>query len=171
MRRNQRVRPAVRAAGPRQAVRRIGRPSGRRTGSALLVVLVVVTLLSLAAYSFSQLMVVEARATRHYSQDAQARELANSAVDYTAAMLGNPIEEVPNYYHNPGLFTQVPVVVSDDPVGEGWFSIVAPVESDIAARAVRFGLMNESARVNINAIVKYDMDEDLQRIFRCRCRT
>jgi type II secretory pathway component PulK len=137
-----------------------------RRGTALLVVLVVVTLLALAAYTFSEFMVVEARATRHYTQDAQARELASSAVDYAAALLGNPGDEDVNFYDNAGRFAAVPVVYSDDIDGEGWFTIIAPRESATGeVSAVRYGLMNESARVNINAIVKYELPEESQRIF------
>ncbi len=147
---------------PRRVDRR-----GRR-GSALLVVLVTVTLLALAAYSFSELMVSESRATRQFLQDAQARELANSAIEYVAAWLENPeVEEgtSPNYYHNPALLAGVTVVTADSPQAEGWFSVVAPAENDPASRTVRFGLMNESARINLNTLLNYDLDEVEQREF------
>lgn len=152
------------------------RPAGRspqhecvraRRGSALLVVLVVVALLSLAAYTFSELMVTESHASRQYYRDAQARELANSAVEYVAAWLGSPVVDegqTPNYYHNEAVFSGVQVVASDLPEGQGWFTVVAPVESDTLAGSVRFGLMNESARLNLNAIVNYEVDEDTQRM-------
>lgn len=136
-----------------------------RRGTALLVVLVVVTLLSLAAYTFSELMVVESRASRQFARDAQAGELANSAIDYVAAQIGNPeieIGDVPNYYHNPALFAAVPVVTSDVSEGQGWFTVVAPHEGD--ATSVRFGLMNESARLNLNTLLSYDLDSDTQRL-------
>ncbi len=135
-------------------------------GSALLVVLVVATLLSLAAYTFSELMVVESRASRQYARDAQARELAASAIEYAAVQIGSPEVEpgfLPNFYHNPGLFAEVPVVTSDVAEGQGWFTIVAPAESDLSARTVRYGLMNESARLNLNTLFNYNLDEETQR--------
>ncbi|MCA9053209.1 MAG: general secretion pathway protein GspK [Planctomycetaceae bacterium] len=142
------------------------RRSPHRRGTALLVVLVVVTLLSLAAYTFSELMVTESRASRQYSRDAQVRELANSAVEYVAANVGNPeldLGELPNYYHNPALFENVTVVESDSPEGRGWFSVVAPVESDAQSQSLRFGLMNESSRLNLNTLLDSGLDEDTQR--------
>ncbi|MFV0444463.1 MAG: hypothetical protein ACK5Q5_12910 [Planctomycetaceae bacterium] len=141
-------------------------PHGVRRGTALLVVLVVITLLSLAAYTFSELMVVESRATRQYSRDAQARELANSAIDYVAAQLGNPVIDIgdqPNYYHNPALFGAINVVTSDAVEGQGWFSIIASSEHDSSSQTVRFGLMNESARLNLNTILNYELDAETQR--------
>lgn len=162
-----------RSTAPREerrgAVRR-PRPScaSRRRGSALLVVLVVVTLLTLAAYSFTDLMVSESRASRQFARDSQARALADSAVDYVAAWLGNPELEpgvAPNYYHNAALFAGVSLVASEALEGEGWFSVVAPAEADPASRTIRYGLMNESARLNLNALVNYDLDEATQRAF------
>lgn len=137
-----------------------------RRGTALLVVLVVATLLALAAYTFSELMVVESRASRQYARDAQARELANSAIEYVAAQIGAPEVEtgqLPNFYHNPALFAGVTVVTSELSEGQGWFSVVAPAEHDATSTTVRFGLMNESARLNLNTIFGYDLDEDTQR--------
>jgi hypothetical protein len=111
-------------------------------------------------------MVVEARASRQYARDAQARELANSAIDFAAVQIGAPeveLGELPNFYHNPSLFGAIPVVSSDVAEGQGWFSIVAPAEYDANSQAVRFGLMNESARLNLNTILNYELDEDSQR--------
>ena len=162
----------ARCAGqPRSIARHARQGAGERAkarrASALLVVLVVVTLLSLAAYTFSELMVAESRASRQYYRDAQSRELANSAVEYVAAWLGSPVVDegqTPNYYHNAAVFAGVQVVTSDLAEGQGWFTVVAPVESDTLAGSVRFGLMNESARLNVNAIVNYEVDEDTQRM-------
>src|SRR5690606_29579039 len=84
-----------------------------RRGMALLVVLVVVTLLSLSVYTFSDLMVLESKASRQFANDSQARELANSAVEYVAALLGDTGEEgAPNYWHNPDSFSGIQVVQS-----------------------------------------------------------
>jgi type II secretory pathway component PulK len=127
----------------------------------LLAVLVVVAMLSLAAYSFSQLMVTESRASRQFAMDAQARELANSAIDYVAALLGDPEDELSaNLYHNPAAFSQVVVVTSDVAEGEGWFSLAAPVESDTLSQSLRAGLINESGKLNVNAILSYELDEE-----------
>ena len=51
-----------------------------RAGSTLLVVLVVVVMLSLGAYTFSELMIVEIEATNSYGRAIQSRELALSGI-------------------------------------------------------------------------------------------
>lgn len=132
-----------------------------RRGMALLVVLVVVTLLSLSVYTFSDLMVLESKASRQFANDSQARELANSAVEYVAALLGDTGEDVAtNYWHNPDTFSGIQVVQSTVAEGQGWFSVVAPMETDITGNTIRFGLMNESARLNLNAIAGFELSEE-----------
>jgi hypothetical protein len=61
----------------------------RRTGVVLLAVLVVVTLLALAAYQYAELMTAELKATDSAKRAAQARALAASGIHYTAALLAD----------------------------------------------------------------------------------
>ena len=58
-----------------------------RAGSVLLIVLVVVAMLTLAAYNFTQSMLTELEATTMYGADVQAREAADSGVEYIATIL------------------------------------------------------------------------------------
>ena len=62
----------------------------RRGGFILLAVLVVVVLLALAAYQFSDLMSAEYRVADSYRKSVQAKALADSGVAYAAALLSNP---------------------------------------------------------------------------------
>src|SRR5437016_892800 len=61
-----------------------------RRGVVLPAVLVVVVLLTLAAYEFSELMLAEYRAAHSARRAAQARALADSGVHYAAALLSSP---------------------------------------------------------------------------------
>lgn len=73
-----------------------------RAGSTLIVVLVVVVMLSLGAYTFSELMIVEMEATNIYGRSVQSRELALSGIDLAAAFVGDRSEvDQWNSYHNP----------------------------------------------------------------------
>ncbi len=133
-----------------------------RRGSVLLVVLVVVMLLSLGAYTFSEIMVSELRATDAYGRAARCRTFADSGVEYVAALLlDRESLDAGALYHNPELFQGVLIQQSDNARGQGRFSIVASVESDPAARTVRFGLMNESSKLNLNALPKLIEDAEL----------
>src|SRR5579885_1365908 len=77
------------------------RPAPRRRGVVLLSVLVVLVLLSLAAYQYSELMVAESRAADSYSRSAQAHGFAESGVWYAAALLSNPDEVATTLNGNP----------------------------------------------------------------------
>ena len=68
------------------------RNDSRRRGFVLLAVLVVVVLLSLAAYQFSELMTAEYRSADSASRTAQARVLAEGGIDYAIANLTNPTQ-------------------------------------------------------------------------------
>ena len=64
--------------------------NSRRPGVVLISVLIVVALLSLAAYHFSERMMAEYQAMDSYTRTAQAKSLADSGIHYTAALLSDP---------------------------------------------------------------------------------
>lgn len=130
--------------------------SVRRDGSVLLIVLVIIALLSLAAYSFTEIMISEAEATVAFGRDVQARAFADSGIELAASFLGDPPDaSVGNFYHNPELFQGILLQGSEDgvPRSRGRFSLVAPVENDPTGKQIRFGLVNESAKLNLNTLV------------------
>jgi len=130
-------------------------PATNRRGSVLVIVLVVVVLLALAAYSYSQLMLTEMEASIMYASDAQARAMCDSGVEYVATLLGNrsqPSMSEQSLQHNPPLFQGVLVTDSGHARGRGRFSIISPVEQDSEARTIRYGLMDESAKINLNVL-------------------
>ncbi len=129
-------------------------PTSFRSGSVLLVVLVVIALLALGAYSFSELMVSESHATGVFGREAQARAAADSGVELAAAVLGLPTEEgaYENVVHDPQHFVQT-IKEADGPRGRTRFSLVAPNESDVTCTTIRFGLIDESSKLNVNALV------------------
>ena len=130
-----------------------------RRGSVLLAVLVVIMLLSLGAYAFTELMVLEYESAVLYGRDAQARAFADSGLEEVMALLGTQAElqEGENFYHDPLLFQSHLLVDGTVPRARGGFSIVAPVENDPAARMVRFGLIDESGKINLNAILNLEL--------------
>lgn len=128
--------------------------STSRRGSVLLVVLVVIALLALGAYSFSELMVSESHATAAFGREAQARAAADSGVDLAAAVLGLPTDEgaYEEVFHDPQNFTWT-VKDANSPRGRARFSLVAPNESDLTCTTIRFGLIDESSKLNLNALI------------------
>ncbi|QDT23566.1 general secretion pathway protein GspK [Gimesia chilikensis] len=138
-------------------------PVGRlseRAGSTLLVVLVVVVMLSLGAYTFSELMIVEIEATNSYGRAIQSRELALSGIELAAAYVGDRSDvDGWNSYHNPSQFQNINLIPSDVPRVSGYFSIVAPVISDAQSKTIRFGLSNESGKLNLNILATEEDNE------------
>lgn len=128
-------------------------PGRERRGMVLIIVLVVVVLLSLGAYTFSEFMVIEAKATAFHGKALQARALADSGVEFVSVMLGDRAS-LPSIglYHNPGLF-QGHLVMNSTRAGErGRFTVISAVEGDLSASHVRFGLIDESSKLNLNTI-------------------
>ncbi|MBX7102478.1 MAG: general secretion pathway protein GspK [Gemmataceae bacterium] len=137
--------------------------SPRRSGVVLLAVLVVVVLLSLAAYQYGELMTSELRAADSAIRAAQARSLAISGVHFAAASLADPSTITGqfngNVYDNESAFRGVVVHPSDNGHRQGRFSLVAPPPLDDAlngSTASRFGVTDESGKININALVAID---------------
>jgi DNA uptake protein ComE-like DNA-binding protein len=133
-----------------------------REGTALVVVLVVIVLLSLAAYSFSEKMVLEAEAAEFSARQAQARVAADSGIEYAAAILGTPADpsEEINLYHDPASFGGMFVPDSLGSTRDRMFTFVAPVGTGGAAQQVRFGLIDESGKLNLNAVAALELDEE-----------
>lgn len=137
------------------------RPAGRkREGVVLLAVLVIVVVLTLAAYQLNEMMTAEYRAADSYRRSVQARALADSGVAYAAALLGNPETFQStlggNPYDNPEAFQGVVVHQSEFTRWRGAFSVIAPPDMDAGETNFRYGVMDESGKLNINALVKLD---------------
>ena len=131
-----------------------------RAGSTLLVVLVVVVMLSLGAYTFSELMIVEIEATNSYGRAIQSRELALSGIELAAAYVGDRSEvDGWNSYHNPSQFQNINLIPSEVSRVSGYFSVVAPVISDAQSKTIRFGLSNESGKLNLNLLATEEDNE------------
>ena len=130
-----------------------------RRGTVLVIVLVVVALLALGAYTFSQLMMVESEATGMYARQVQTRAMADSGVELVLALLGDSLDPADiGLYHDADRFQGVEVLASDNAAFSGRFSVVAPIEADPEFRRIRFGLIDESSRINLNVILTLDLD-------------
>lgn len=147
------------ARGPFRGSRHLVSPA--RSGSLLLIVLVVVAMLTLAAYNFTQTMQTELEATAGYGLEVQAREAADSGVEYVSVILANRVAAAAeNLNHNPNVFLGKTVAASPRLGGNARFTIIAPVEQDVRGNAIRYGLADESAKLNLNLLDRLQLDED-----------
>ena len=132
-----------------------------RVGSVLLLVVVVVGMLTLAAYNFTQSMLTEYEAAAMSTRDVQSRATADSGVEFAATILGNrSTVAAENLIHNPQLFMGRVVSASTNPRANCRFTIISPVEHDTRNNAIRYGLMDESAKFNLNYLPNMGMTDD-----------
>ncbi|HEX3601004.1 MAG TPA: hypothetical protein VHU84_12720, partial [Lacipirellulaceae bacterium] len=131
-----------------------------RQGSALVLTLIVVAMLTLGAAAFFERMFAEHQAERAHGRQLQSENLAESGVEYVKAVLQqNPdtVTQSGGLYSNPSLFQGV--LVKNDPLAafRGRFTVLSPdLTSDGYYGGTRYGLENESARLNLNTILLAD---------------
>jgi DNA uptake protein ComE-like DNA-binding protein len=104
-------------------------------------------------------MISESKASVLFAMDAQARQLADSGVDVAAAILGSSETTASMVYHSPATFGGIQVVGNANSTLVGRFSLIAPVENDTTG-LVRNGMMDESAKWNINALPGMGLSDD-----------
>lgn len=132
----------------------------------LLVVLVVIALLSLAGYTFCQLMQSEREAVDLTCRQAQTRALAESGLE-AARLFITQTKDAQNQaggsYDNPQRF-RATLVIDDALARErGRFTLVVSQGDNTSgssaqsgmASGVRYGLEDQSNRLNLNALAQY----------------
>ena len=138
------------------------RVNANRRGSLLLIVLITVVILSLAVFTFTELMQVEQEASSVMTRRVQSRYLVDSGVDYLRLYLSQTEEEIFEkggvWDNENGNFDSIPVAVDTENNGlVGRFTIVAPsLDEEGTPEGRRFGLVDESSKININALPYFD---------------
>lgn len=126
----------------------------------------IVAMLSLAAYSYSEVMLSEYEAAIRTGRMTESRLLADSGVEWTLSVLSLMSSEEPlDLFNNPEQFHKVLVQSATEERPAGYFSVVAPVTDASSETGVRFGLRNESAKINLNALANSGLTEDELRFF------
>ena len=124
-----------------------------RRAAVLLVVLVVIVLLALGAYTFSETMISEYQAVTMHARKVESRVLADSGVQYVAAMLQQRHEfAAEGVFDNPRQLQDILLTDSEVARGRGRFSVIAPRDSSESLRTLRFGLTDESGKLNLNLL-------------------
>ena len=131
-------------------------PKIRRRGFFLVLVLIVIVIASMSVYSFTGLMVAYDDAAYLTGDLVQARVAVESGAETVRLVLAQPPNsriDLGGIYNNPGLFQAITVSTGLDGATPCNFSIVAPDLSETGGLGgLRFGLQDESARLNINAL-------------------
>lgn len=137
---------------PAVACARAGAP---RRAMVLVVVLVAVALLTLGALGYTELMLAHREAAAESARQAQVRAAAESGIEAVRWLLTLPAEqqrELGGWYDNRAMLAGAIVVDSDDAFERARFALVAPVVQEDRVVGIRFGLEDECARLNLNAL-------------------
>ncbi len=128
----------------------------RRGGFFLILVLIVIVIASLSVYSFTGLMVAYDDAAYLSGDIVQARVAVESGAEAVRLILAQPPDsrvDLGGIYNNQGLFQAVTVSTGIDGATFCNYSILAPDLDELGMYGgLRFGLQDESARLNINAL-------------------
>jgi len=131
--------------------------STTRRGIVLVIVLVVVAMLAMACLGFTELMLNERKAAWTAARQSQARMLAQSGIELARQFLDREATDrnaSGGLYDNPQRFANVVIAGGDSPMDQGFCSLVAPRLEDRAVAGVRYGLQDESARINLATILQ-----------------
>lgn len=130
------------------------------SGMVIVVVLIVIAMLSLAGFTFAEIMFTEHKAARLGGRELQARVLLESGTTLVETLLDQPSEarsELGGLYDNPDELAAVAVVVPDESLAaHGRFSIVTYEPGQTETGRLRFGIENESARLNLHKLLEWD---------------
>jgi type II secretory pathway component PulK/DNA uptake protein ComE-like DNA-binding protein len=136
-----------------------------RHGSVLLLVLVVIAMLTLGTATYLDLMQNERKAVRHHGRAVQAARLAESGVEYVKALLAltpAEIQQTGGLANNPTTMAAVIVDDQPDPFDRGRVTIVSPAQVDGVYVGYKYGLQNESAKLNVNTLLAPGAEEQAQ---------
>ncbi len=135
-------------------------PRRRRPGFVLILVLIVIALAGLAALNFSNSMLTSHETSVFSGSQMQARMCSESGIQ--AVRLFAAYDRISRldkggYWDNPNGFQALNVLPDSDPKRRGNFSIVSPsLDQEGNFYGLRFGLQNESAKLNLNTLAQLD---------------
>lgn len=133
----------------------------RRDGYVIFAVLIVVVVLSLVAYRFTDSMTAEYRVGARANDGAQAKLAAVSGLHYAAAVLSDrdtfTSELGGDAFDNPDIFERVEVpAVGGSDRKKAYFDVRCAALGDDGAVAQRFGVIDEGGKLNINSMIALD---------------
>ncbi len=135
------------------------RTPAQRDGMVLIIVVVVVVMISLAGLSFLATMSMENRAARAQGDALQLEHVAGSGGEYLAAFVEQSFskqQEAGGVWDNPARFRGVVALEGEERGRRAYFSVVAPRIENGEARGVRFGVEDESARLNLAVLLRWE---------------
>jgi len=139
-----------------------------KPGFILLLVLLVLAAITLSALAFTQTMLIGHEESRLAGESIQARNAADSGMDAARLFLAasrKDREDAGGTYSNASNFQAIPVLQGRNPLNVCNYTLIASDLDETGAYAgVRYGLQNESARLNVNVLPIIDSKMTLGQI-------
>ena len=131
-----------------------------RRGFVLLLVLVVVAMATMAALTFSRWMLITHEGSQISSRQLQTRMCAESGAQAVRLLVAYPRTErqaMGGTWDNAAMFQAINVIPDSDPARRAHYTIVSPSVDEFGNYAgLRYGLQNESAKLNLNTLAQLD---------------
>lgn len=135
----------------------------RRKGFFLVMVLVIIAVATMAVYSFTELMIA-ADETAYLSGDlVQAKLNVDSGIEAVRLTLTQSRESLlgsGGVFSNANRFRGIPLHVDDDGSTQRFTVVATGLTDEGTLGGIRFGLQNESARLNVNALLVLEQNSD-----------
>ena len=144
---------------------RCNRSRRQREGFFLVLVLIVIVVATMAVYSFTDLMVAYDDAAYLSGDLVQARVTVESASEAVRLVLAQPPQgrrDLGGVFNNPQLFQAITVAADSQQENLTNYSVLAAgLSPTLGFSGVRFGLQDESAKLNINTLTILENNSDL----------
>lgn len=130
----------------------------KRRGMVLIVVVVVVAMLTLAGLSFVAMLYAEHKAAKIQGHQLQLEHVVGSGVEQIKVFLEQSHADqlaAGGAQDNRELFSGVLVLDEPEQGRQGRFSVVSPGAA-LEAGSIRFGVENESARLNLGVLLQWE---------------
>ena len=135
------------------------RGNAERRGIVLVLVMIVVVTLSLAGLSFVVLLSIENKAVHVHGAELQVESVVGSGEEAVKAAIAESFADPAapgGLLDNAEWFCGV-LVLEDEPTGRrGRFSVISPKIEDGEITGTRFGVENESARLNLAVLPRWE---------------
>lgn len=134
-----------------------------RRGVMLLIVTLILTALTLSGAALLTLMKTENEATNTRGREELTRGVARSAVVYLVGCLEHSQterEQLGGLYNNPNAFCAKELLTLDEGGDDvSRFTIISPKLEDTNLEGIRYGLVDESTRLNLQGVLEWDREE------------
>ena len=137
-----------------------------RSAIVLVLVLIVVAMVALAGFSFSELMLTENKATHVHGDSLRLEQAIGSGVEFLQLFCEQPPQvraAAGGSFDNPNLFRAVPLSPDERSTNQAThqlcFSVVSPLVEDAQSTRVRFGVEDESGRLHLADVLRWDQQQ------------